>query len=662
MSPKKLFSLTVVILISMILPALSPVAMGAKAATENPASRLTSSSSAAPNLDDPAELQSFFNELITAQLNEQHVPGATLAVVKDGELLFSKGYGYANVETKAPVIPDKTVFLVGSNGKLFTWTAVMQLYEQGRLDLDADVNQYIDFRIPDTFPEPITLKHLLTHTPGFEDTPFGFGSNDPEALVPIGIWLADNIPARMWPPGQIPAYSNYGTALAGYIVERVSGMPFEAYIEQNILSPLGMAHSTLRQPVPPELAADQAIGYIYVNGTFQPQDAEYVSIIPAGGLRATATDMARFMITHLQDGRYCEPGCASGEVRILDESTAQQMHTRLWAADERLNGMAHGFIELSQNGVRLIGHPGDTSLFHSILALLPEHNVGLFVSYNSLSSRGLPSALLDAFMDHFFPGPMADQPISSRDFSASAGRLQGTYQVNRLDYTGGGKILGPLNSVTVQAGSNDELLLNMGGPAQRFTEVAPLFFQEVDGDVRLFFREDASAGDTYLYFHNYPYMAAKKVAWYDTQLFNIILLAFCTLLFLSVLIVELVRLVVGLFRRRNKQTQPRQARLAHGVMVAMALLGLLLVVGLILFVLGDSWARVSGQRGMLTVLGWMSILAVLLAAGMIILAGLSWRAGWWRMPARLAYSLVAFGSAALVWFLAYWNQLGWQWW
>jgi CubicO group peptidase (beta-lactamase class C family) len=641
-------SLRISIVIALTLMVCGAPVLNALAAVEPPS---------VPGLSDPAELEAFLDSVITAQLKDQHIGGATVAVVKDGDMFLTKGYGYANVETQAPVNPDTTLFLVGSVAKLFTWTAVMQLAEQGRLDLDADINQYLDFRIPATFPEPITLKHLMTHTAGFENTPFGLVAATPDALIPYGAWLAENIPARRWPPGQIPAYSNYGTTLAGYIVERVSGIPYKAYIEQNILSPLGMAHTTLRQPVPPELAADQAHGYNFLNNSFQEEGNEYINIIPAGGMRASAADMARFMIAHLQNGLYCEAGCAGDEVRILNESTAQMMHARLWTPDERMNGMDYGFMELSQNGYRLIGHAGDSRSFHSLLALLPEQNTGLFVSYNRRSSVGYD--LLEAFMDHYYPASSAEASKPLPDGAARASRFAGDYQVTRIGYSGGGKILGIFYSFPVQTTADGKLMVkHPSGSSKQFIEVTPLYFEEVGGDERLLFRENDQGDIAYMHFNDLPQIALRKVAWYETQLFNLSLLAVITLLFLSALIVGLVRLVARLFRRRALLPQPALAPMA---LVMMALAGLILEVGLF-FAVTDSWALASGQRGLLTVLGGLSILAVLLAISTAVLAFLAWRRKWWRAPARIHYTLVASGAIALVWFLTFWNQLGWQWW
>jgi CubicO group peptidase (beta-lactamase class C family) len=208
---------------------------------------------------DPQEMEAFMDEFIPAQLEENHIPGATVSVIKDGKLFFAKGYGYADLETRRPVIADQTLFRPGSVSKLFTWTAVMQLAEQGKVDLHTDINTYLkDFQIPATYPEPITLAHLLTHTTGFEEFGEGLFILDGERMMPLAELMSLGMPARIYAPGEVVTYSNYGTTLAGYIVEQVSGLSFEQYIEENILNPLGMTHSTFLQPLPPELAGDLA--------------------------------------------------------------------------------------------------------------------------------------------------------------------------------------------------------------------------------------------------------------------------------------------------------------------------------------------------------------------------------------------------------------------
>jgi CubicO group peptidase (beta-lactamase class C family) len=344
---------------------------------------------------ESADLETFVDGIMAAELKAGKIAGATFVFVKDGSILLAKGYGYADVKMRKPVVAEETLFRPGSVSKLFVWTAVMQLLEQGKLDLNADVNTYLKkFQIPATFPEPITIAHLMEHTPGFEEVFRDMGARTPKDLIPLEDYLAANIPKRVYPPGKIAAYSNYGTALAGYIVEVVSGMPFEAYVEDHIFRPLGMTMSTFREPLPSHLERFMSVGYSAEKGILKAEDFELINgLYPAGSLSSTAADMAKFMIAHLQNGRF-------GEVRILQEETARLMHAQLFSHDPRLDGNAHGFWEKRLNGVRMIEHGGDTIYFHSQLVLFPEHNLGMFVSLNTASIESdLRGHLLQSLLD-----------------------------------------------------------------------------------------------------------------------------------------------------------------------------------------------------------------------------------------------------------------------
>ncbi|MDF2902058.1 MAG: beta-lactamase, partial [Phenylobacterium sp.] len=197
---------------------------------------------ATPQLTRP-DLEAWLDGFVPYALERADAAGAVVAVVKDGQPLLVKGYGYADVDAGRLMTGDLTVIRPGSVSKLFTWTAVMQLVEQGKIDLDRDVNAYLDFKLPARPDGPITMRRLMTHTPGFEETVGGLLFYDPQSLEPLGVTLKRWTPQRIFPAGSTPAYSNYGAALAGYIVQRVSGQPYEAYVERNILKPLGMDHS-----------------------------------------------------------------------------------------------------------------------------------------------------------------------------------------------------------------------------------------------------------------------------------------------------------------------------------------------------------------------------------------------------------------------------------
>lgn len=443
-------------------------------------------------LTAPQDLENFLDGVITAQLTAYHLPGASVVVVKDGEVYFAKGYGYASIEKRIPVVADQTLFRPGSITKLFTWTAIMQLAEQGLVDLNANINIYLkDFQIPDTYPQPITLANLLTHTSGLEDRGEGLYVRNLEDMLPLSDYAVRYLPTRIRPPGELMGYSNYGGGLAGYIIESVSGMPYEQYVEENILIPLNMTHSTMLQPPSPELAANLAVGYKYVDGAFLPTE-EWIQASSTGALSATATDMAKFMIAHLQDGRY-------GDTRILQESTAQDMHIQHFTQDPRAGGWTCGFMEMELNGQRIIWHGGATLYFHSAFFLLPDQNIGLFVSYNSQGGMPAHEALIRAFMDRYYPTSNTAIPQIPVDFATRANRFIGIYRgSNHQNETGLEKMMALSSEIPVTLTSNGTLKtvgLGFGWPV--FTPVYqwvetedPLVFRRLDGGESLIFQAD----------------------------------------------------------------------------------------------------------------------------------------------------------------------------
>ena len=414
-----------------------------------------------------ADLPAFIDGVLAQQLDNREVAGAVVSVVSDGKILFSRGYGYADVDKAIPADPKRSLFRPGSSSKLFTWTALMQLVEQGRVDLNADVHKYIDFQIPNTQSRPILVKHLLDHTPGFEDRG-GITSKDPSEFVPLGTWLAKNIPTRVREPGVEISYSNYATALAGYIVQRVSGEPFPDYVERHIFKPLGMNHTTFREPLPPELQPHRAVGYDLVDGRFVAKPFEhYHNIMPAGSASSTAEDMARFMIAHLQQGRL-------GQARILKPETARLMQSNLNANVPSLPGFAHGFYVIREQGPRIIGHGGNTSDFHSMLLLAPETNFGIFVSYSG--GNGAYQArteLINAVIGRLFP--QAPAPLYAGPVSAPP---VGTYRTNRRTYS---EPPNPRNDIKISAQGERGLVVEAAGQKSYWTQIGPARYQRATG-------------------------------------------------------------------------------------------------------------------------------------------------------------------------------------
>jgi len=480
------------------------------------------------------DFETFLEALIPSQLQNRDIAGAVVSVVKDGNVLFQKGYGYADVEAKRPVLPDQTLFRPGSISKLFTATAVMQLVEQGKLDLDRDVNDYLDFPIPKTYPEPITLRQLLTHRGGFEETLKNLFVAHQSDMKPLGTYLVNQMPARIFPPGKIPSYSNYGFTLAGYIVERVSGEKFERYVTNHILQPLQMNNSTFDQPLPPQLAPQ--ISKAYLSASKKPRDFEFVQAAPAGALSTTAADMTRFMLAFLQNG-------SVDGVAILKPGTVREMEARQFELNPNICGVGITFMEYLMNPVRAIGHAGDTVYFHSDMVLVPDAHVGYFISYNSLGKNvgGGRGEVLRAFMNRYFPNP--NEPKGNVDAIAqkSDGRkVSGVYSGTRRGETTFLKLVSLLDQFRVSSDKDGSLTVegnkNQSGELKKWKEVAPLVYKEVDGSERIAFRSDAS-GKVHEMLPFPAIYEGQRLSWYASKVFvgvvigGSLLLAVLTVLF-----------------------------------------------------------------------------------------------------------------------------------
>jgi CubicO group peptidase (beta-lactamase class C family) len=593
-----------------------------------------------------SDVEAFLDGIVPLQLAREDIAGATIAIVKDGKVLFKKGYGYADVGSKKPVSPEETMFRPGSISKLFTWTAVMQLEEQGKLDLDRDVNEYIDYKIPDAFGKPITVKNLLTHTPGFEEQIKDLITNKVET-PDLGNYLKTHIPARIYPPGTVPAYSNYGAALAGYVVERVSGEPFDQYIQNHIFKPLGMTHSTFDQPLPSQFASNMSNGYGVATEKAKP--FETVTPAPAGSLSSTATDMAQFMLAHLQNGQL-------NGTKILNPETAQLMHSRLFGLDAAANAMAYGFYEESRNGHRIIGHGGDTENFHSDLHLVLDAGLGFFISYNS-AGRGQVSPrtiIWERFLDRYFPfTPSAASTPESVKQDVEA--VSGTYEVSRRSESSFFKTFSLLGEAKVFPGENDTIqvdsLLAPNGKPKSFQEIAPMQFREVDGQDLLVFKPDESGRMQLII--PYPFMSFQKVGLWSNGKIMLPVVGLC----LFIMLLGLILWPVGWFVRRHYDARidltGQERMLRFGVRLAFALA--LIFVGAMLGVLLYATSNLDFFSGSgVTWIEFIQVIGVVAAIATAIVfanAVLAWMSSRYRIWGKLQATIFALASLGFLWFV-----------
>ena len=491
---------------------LACAASNAFAQVPQPAPRAPVAKNAQPAVSPHAmtagDLATFFDGMLPYMLARGDIAGGAVVVVKDGKVLFAQGYGYADLKSRTPVSPATTLFRIGSVSKLFTWTAMMQLVEQHKLDLDRDINTYLDFKIPPRFGKPITLRDLMTHTAGFEDTTRDLLPATPDG-VNLGRYLKAHIPARIFPPGKIVAYSNYGAGLAGYIVQRVSGQPLDEYIQQHILAPLDMQHSTFTQPSPASLAPLLAKGYVAASDD-TPKPFELVNPAPAGAMTASALDMANFMIAQLQGGRF-------GDAQILQPKTAALMHSPQYAAAPGLNGMDLGFYEENRNGQRIIGHGGDTIVFHSDLHLLLDANVGIFMAFNSAGKHGavndVRNDIFRAFLDRYFPWQPPSMPALA-SAKADAARVAGWYETSRRNQSAL-RFLYLLSQSHVAAQPDGTItvstLVDSAGEPLHWREIGPLHYREVHGQSLLDFVTDAQGSILYWAAGDIPVLVYQRL-------------------------------------------------------------------------------------------------------------------------------------------------------
>jgi CubicO group peptidase (beta-lactamase class C family) len=596
----------------------------------------------------PQDVNAWLDGYLPYALSAGDIAGAVVVVVKDGQVLTQRGYGLADVASRKPVDPAATLFRPGSVSKLFTWTAVMQQVEAGKLDLDADVNRYLDFTIPPRDGKPVTLRQLMTHTAGFEEQVKSIIGFDRDKVPTYDALLKRWVPKRIYPAGTMPAYSNYGASLAGYIVERVSGEPFDAYVERHIFGPLGMTNSSFRQPLPKRLQAMMATGYARASG--EPLKFEYVGPAPAGSSSSTGADMAKFMIAHLNDGQ-----------GLMRPETARLMHTSALTILPRVNRMLLGFYEMNLNGHRALGHGGDTVAFHSDLMIMPDDKVGVFISMNSRGKEGasnhIRSQLMEQFADRYFPAPGDKRRVPDAQAKEHAKMMAGNYVSSRGSQSNFLALVGLLGQAKIGVDDKGRLVAPVwpspSGEPRRWVEVEPFVWMDVNGHEKL--AAEVKDGkvtriseDTFS-----PFMVFYRAPWYQNSALLTPLLGFT---FLVLLLTVLLWPVRALVRRHygQKLTLEGVQKRAH-LLSRLAALALLIVlagwfaaVTIMLSNLDNLSSSTDIFIRILQLLGWIAFVG-----GFFLLAWnvwVTWRSGR-RWPAKV-WSIALLVSAAIALWVA----------
>lgn len=602
-----------------------------------------------------SDLETFFDGILPLQLERSDIAGASVLVMKDGNVLLQKGYGYADVKTKKPVDPASTIFRLASISKLFTWVSVMQLVEQGKVDLDTDVNRYLDFRIRPAFNKPITLRNLMTHTGGFEEVVNDIILTDPRKAISLRDDLIHNQPMRLFPPGEIPAYSNYGVGLASYIVQRASGEPFEQYVQEHIFGPLGMTHSSFHQPLEKRLEYTDSLGY-RGNTTKPPVGFEIFNPVGAGGVSSSAADMGRFGQALLNGGEL------DGQ-RILKPETLAQMWTPQFRASEQLPAICMGFYQAWRNNLRWIGHEGDLIAFHSLFFVEPQQKLVLFVSYNSSGGGSLPRPeIINFFSDRYFPGAAHPefQKVDAKDLKD----IQGEYYSTRRSESTKLRLANLFGERRASINKEGELVVegykDLRGHPVKFKRIANDLWQAEDDQDRLYaIREN---GRIVRIASEFPGAQFERVRWYEDERLVFTALAISLGICALVLGATILRIGRRVLLRRRPRLMPQPGTIWLTAFPRMAAIVWTLfsasIIGFFLSKSDNLMPPTPEWYWWFSVVNWVTGVAMLLS----VFAVISAIRIWWRMHTRLItrikFTLVGTACAILSLYAAFYHLIG----
>ena len=600
---------------------------------------------------------------IVAAMHEHNVPGAAVAVVRDGAVDVLEAYGCADRERNVPADPRTTVYRIASVSKPFVATAALVAAERGLVDLRTDVNRYLrNLQVPSAWDRPITLHDLLTHTAGFDESIVGYAARSPAEVRPLGEFLAKKLPRRGWPPGDVTAYSNYGYALAGYVVESAAGLSFANYVQRELLTPLGMTRSSYAQPLPPELERDLAASYRCNANGCTSVDRDYRSAYPPGGLATTADDMSRFLLAQL--------GLGVNGQRVLSDSVLRLMHTRQFSHHADLPGLTYGFVEEGVGDDRALTHAGGASGFMSFVVIVPGRRFAAFVVANGGSSR-FGAAARDAITRAAIPAASATRMSVAPPISPVADPA-GAYRLTRYAHRGVENLpalfAGQLH--VSRRGSATIAILGLGDANGDYVPNAANRWRKADGiDVVAVRTENGTVTHLFgsLSFFGTRFPAAyERLAWYDAPGFLNEALSFTVALpLLAVILWPIVAGVIWWLRRRRPSGRRVAAStgapraIAVGVAVSAAALAAWFTFGFIATsnraAEGGGGELVYGLPQSMQLLAWAPSLLAVLTALVVLATVVGWRRRWWSIPGRLLYTVIALNIVLFFAILVRWG-------
>jgi CubicO group peptidase (beta-lactamase class C family) len=602
-----------------------------------------------PDISNPIVVEAFVDGIVKPLMKKNHSPSGVVSLMIEGEVVFSKGYGYQDVEKGIRVDPNTTLFRPGSISKLFTWVSVMQQVERGNLDLDVDINQYLNtFQIEDSWPgQPVTLRDILSHTAGFEDGAVGYLIlDDVSRIVPLAKSLASHIPARVNPPGKHTAYSNWGTAVAGLIVANVSGLEFNDYVQKNIFDLLEMKSATFVEPLPQALAPNMAQSYGWKDGKYVLENFEIITNFgPAGSSSVSSLDMANFARAVLNNGTFVNS--KGDSVQLLSAETMKKMLSTLYTQDPRIGGMSYGFINYPFKGINMIGHDGATMVFKSHFGLSLEKNMMLFYSFSGPGGKSVFDALKGEFYDYFFPSQeVSSINASINGFSQRAADFVGSYQPWRSSFTKMEALMAALKEVKVAAMPDNTLLID----DKRYIEIDHNLFRPIDGETLIAFQKNEAGEITGFMNETLPVGQMSKVPFYRSLLFFILIVVFSSVIFIEVILHRIYQAKIIKTLSNNEK---------HA-MTASLVIAVSLLAFVILAIVGVVTARNLAYEipWLIPFSLYFPVIAAIATTFLIIVLLQLWRSKTTKKMIRLRLTLVAIFSVVMILFYDYWNLLG----
>ncbi len=600
------------------------------------------------------KLQDFTDNFFFEKMEKYHVPGASLVFVKEEKIIFSQGYGYANLEKSVPVTPERTIFRVGSISKLFTATAIMQLAEQKKLRLDDNINLFLDknLQIKNSYSKPITFANILTHTDGFD---FGWGigsfSKSHQELLPLKNFLEQNLLPCIYSPGTIYSYGNVGITIAGHIIEKITGISFNRYIEEYIFKPLGMNQSTFEQPLPEQLNKNLAIGYKYHKGKFIPRPFGYYKSPPAASLSATSKDIAHFLIANLQQGKYKENS-------ILQKDTIEEMQKQHFTVNPHIAGATYGFSERFFQGQRIIEQAGRLNGYNSLLLLLPKEQLGFFLVCNTNGGK-LINEFRKEFLETYYQEQEKEEINISKSLptiksASSLKKLSGTYRLNQYAHNSLDKLgvlLGMAPEIKLNINKNKTLRCSLN-PNDKWIEVSSLLFRSDKNQDYITFKK--INGRVYVFFGNWVFLNFKKLAWYEPVKFQLRIFILCLVVFL---ITSTSGLGEFLFSASIFNISTNVLGLKESAILLAFINTIFVCWTYLAFTRLDFWELLSGLPKTVKFLVQLPKISAFLSAILGILVIVAWLKEGNFLAAKIYYSIIGIAGVSFTFYLKYWNLL-----